>query len=117
MAYDEFLAHRVRQILAEKNVTQFREIAMMKGLTFMVNEKMCVGVVNDELMARIEPAWHEEAITLDGCRPMERSGKPIQGFVFINPQGIDADDDLDFWIQKALDFNPKAKKSKSKSKG
>ena len=54
MAYNEFLADRIRQVLKEKNVV-FEEKAMMGGLTFMVNDKMCVGIVKDNLMARIDP--------------------------------------------------------------
>ena len=116
MAYSELLADRVRRVFTEKRTTNVEEKRMMSGITFMVNDKMCVGVVNDELMARIDRTWHEEAITLNGCRTMIHGGRSMIGYVFVNPEGIDADDDLDFWIQKALDFNPRATASKKKNK-
>jgi TfoX/Sxy family transcriptional regulator of competence genes len=114
MAYSQLLADRIRQILKEKQVLHVVEKRMMAGITFMVNDKMCIGVINDELMARIHPDWMEEALTLNGCRQMIHQGRAMKGYVFISPEGIDLEDDLDFWVQRALDFNPLAKSSKQK---
>jgi TfoX/Sxy family transcriptional regulator of competence genes len=114
MAYDEHLADRIRHVLKEKHVSNIEEKKMMGGLTFMINDKMCVGIVNNELMARIDPDWHEEAITFNNCRTMDFTAKPMKGFVFIGAKGVDSADELDFWVQKALDYNPKAKASKKK---
>ena len=114
MAYDTHLADRIRQVLTEKRAANIEEKKRMGGLTFMVNDKMCIGIVKNDLMARIDPDWHEEAISLNGCRTMDFTAKPMKGYVFINPEGVDAADDLDFWIQKSLDYNPKAKASKKK---
>ena len=111
MAYNEFLADRIRQNLVGKPV-KVEEKRMFGGLTFMVNEKMCVGVVNDDLMARIDPDRYEEALGLPGAREMEFTGRPMKGFLFIGPDGTDADTDLESWIDKALAFNDKAKSSK-----
>ena len=86
---------------------------MMGGLTFMVNGKMCAGIVGDNLMARIDPDFYELALTMDGCREMNFTGRPMKGFVFIEPGGIDMDSDLEFWIGKALEYNPKAISRKS----
>ncbi len=68
MAYNESLAARVRQLLKPKRV---QEKKMMGGLTFMVNGKMCVGILKDDLMARIDPNVYEAALERPGCRPME----------------------------------------------
>jgi TfoX/Sxy family transcriptional regulator of competence genes len=114
MAYNEHLADRIRQTLKEKRVTNILEKKMMGGLTFMINEKMCVGIIKEDLMVRIDPDWHEEAIKKEGCRTMDFTNKPMIGYVLINPEGVDKEDDLDFWIQKGLDFNPKAKAAKKK---
>ncbi len=116
MAYSELVADRVRRVLAEKKTTNVEEKRMMSGLTFMVNDKMCVGVVNEDLMLRIDHDWYDEAITLNGCRPMDMQGKIMKGFVFVAATAIDADEDLEFWVQRALDFNPKAISSKKKKK-
>lgn len=115
MAYDEFLADRVREILTRKSIP-FHDKKMMGGLCFMVDEKMCVGIVKNDLMARIDPEIYEEALTKEGCRQMDFTGRPMKGYVFIEPEGIDLDEDLEYWVQLCLDFNPKAKASKKKKK-
>jgi TfoX/Sxy family transcriptional regulator of competence genes len=111
MAYDELLEDRIEQILHEKNA-QFTKKKMMGGLTFMVNEKMCVGIVKDSLMARIDPAKYPEAMQKEGCREMDFTGRPMKGFVFVEPAGTDLDEDLEYWIGLALEYNPKARKSR-----
>ncbi|MFT4986258.1 MAG: hypothetical protein ACI86P_002482 [Flavobacteriales bacterium] len=84
----------------------------------MVNNKMCVGVDidkvsgDDRIMARIGRAEYEAALLEKGCREMDFTGKPRKGFVFIGPDGFDNEEDLEFWIQLALDFNPEARASK-----
>ncbi len=114
MAYNEILAQRVREALAPQR--QVEEKKMMGGLTFMVNAKMCVGILGDDLMARIDPEVYETALTKKGCREMDFTGKPMKGFVFINPEGTKRKADLDYWIGLALAFNKKAKASKQRKK-
>ena len=113
MAYDEYLADRMRLILKEKHVT-YSEKKMMGGIAFMVNDKMCVGITNNNLMARIHPEIYEDALKRKGCRPMDFTGRPMKGWVFVSPEGIDTDEELAGWIQLALDFNPLAKSGKKK---
>jgi TfoX/Sxy family transcriptional regulator of competence genes len=113
MAYNEYLADRVRLVFRDKGVT-YLEKRMMGGLVFMVDDKMCVGIVKDDLMARIDPELNEEALKRKGCREMDFTGASMKGFMFINLEGTDMDEDLDYWVQLALNFNPKAKASKKK---
>ncbi|MDZ7607705.1 MAG: TfoX/Sxy family protein [Cyclobacteriaceae bacterium] len=113
MAYDEYLADRIRRTLVQKKV-QFLEKKMMGGLTFMVNEKMCIGIIKNDLMARIDPDILQIALSKKGCREMDFTGKPMKGYVLVSPAGVDSDTDMDYWIQLCLDFNPKAKSSKKK---
>ncbi len=113
MAYDEFLADRVRNCLNEKKVS-FIEKKMMGGLCFMVDDKMCVGVVKNDLMARINPTIQEELLKRDGARMMDFTNRPMKGFLFIDPNGTDMEKDLEQWVQFCLDFNPLAKSSKKK---
>jgi TfoX/Sxy family transcriptional regulator of competence genes len=110
MAYDELLEDRIQRILNENKIS-FSKKKMMGGLTFMVDDKMCVGIVRDTLMARIDPDRYDEALKKQGCREMDFTGRPMKGFIFVEPIGIDLDEDLEYWIQLALDYNPKAKKS------
>jgi TfoX/Sxy family transcriptional regulator of competence genes len=108
MAYDNHLADRIKMMLKQKNIT-FNEKKMMGGVVFMVNDKMCVGVMKNQLMIRIDPETYKESLGKKGCRPMDFSGRPMKGWVLIEPDGIDMDEDLQHWIQLALDYNPKAK--------
>ena len=87
---------------------------MMGGLTYMVNDKMCCGIVKDELMCRIDPMEYEVALKIKGCRPMDFTGRPMPGYVFVSGESVDKETDLEAWIHKCLDFNPKAKSSKKK---
>lgn len=112
MAYDEILADRIREILVDQ--PKIEEKHMMGGVAFMVDNKMCVGVIKDEMMARIDPDIYEDALEKHGCHPMNFTGKPMKGWVFISPEGIDSIKNLTYWIDLALAFNHKAKPSKKK---
>lgn len=114
MAYDEFLAERIRSSFRRKHKAA-KEKQMMGGLCFLLNDKMCVGIVKNSLMARIDPEIHEASLKKKGCREMDFTGRPMKGFVFVDPAGIDLDKDLDYWIGLSLEFNPKAKASKKKA--
>lgn len=113
MAYDEYLAERILKTLHDKQVL-FEEKKMMGGLTFMVDGKMCVGIIKNDMMVRINPEIYEEALKKPGCKEMDFTGRPMKGYVMIEPDAIDMDEDLDYWIQLCLDFNPLAKSSKKK---
>jgi len=115
MAYDEYLAERIKRAFEEKGVA-FEAKKMMGGICYLVDDKMCAGVTNDHLMARIGPDAYEEALKRKGCKPMDFTGRPMKGFVYIEPEGIDMDNDLGDWIQLCIDFNPQAKLSKKKKK-
>ena len=112
MAYNESLANRVRESLS--HVRKVQEKKMIGGLTFMVNDKMCVGIVKDELMIRIDPAVYEESLTKLGCHKMEFTGRALKGFVLIGEEGIRTKKGLQYWVELALSFNKKAKSSKKK---
>lgn len=114
MAYNEQLAERVRQFFGDARV-RVEEKRMMGGLCFMVNGKMCVGVEKERLMARIDPEEYESALRRKGCAPMDFTGRPMRGFVFVNLDGLKTAAELKFWLELALAFNPRAKASKSRS--
>lgn len=113
MAYNEHLADRIRRVFSDRHVS-FEEKKMMGGLCFMVDDKMCVGVNKDELMARIDPEIYREALKKKGSREMDFTGRPMKGFVFVVPTGTDIDNDLEYWVKLALEYNPKARSSKKK---
>lgn len=113
MAYDEYLAERIRRSLKDQN-TFYEEKKMFGGLCFLVDDKMCVGIVKEKLMLRLDPEIQDQALAREGCEPMDFTGKSMKGFVFVEPVAIDLDDQLDAWIGMALEYNPRAKSSKKK---
>lgn len=110
MAYNEYLAHRIREHFSQ--LPNVEEKEMMGGLTFMYNGKMCVGIVKDDLMCRIAPEAEEMALEKPGCRPMDFTKRPMKGYVFVDETGWDKQKDFEFWMELALDFNARAKASK-----
>ncbi|MEQ9188837.1 MAG: TfoX/Sxy family protein [Cryomorphaceae bacterium] len=109
MAYSTFLADRIERRLRNKGLTDIKK--MMGGLIFMVNEKMCLGIDIDKstgadrLMVRVGRASHDRLIFKKGSREMDFTGKTMRGFLYVDPEGFDAEDDLDWWVEKALEFN------------
>lgn len=110
MAYDELLEQRIRRFFGAKRIKTVVK-RMMGGLCFMVKGKMCVGVEKDRLMARIGPEAYDSALTRRGCRPMDFTGRPMRGFVFVEPEGLASEKELAYWLELALSHNPTAKKS------
>lgn len=112
MPYNELTAARVREELVD--IPKIEEKKMMGGLTFMVNDKMCMGVLNDDIMVRLAPEEYEQALSRKGCREMTFTGKPMKGFVFVGPDGIKGKKDLRYWIDLAIAYNERAKSSRKK---
>lgn len=113
--YDEHLEERLRLVLEKKKV-EYETKRMMGGLCFLVDEKMCFGIVKNNLMARIGPEIYEESLAKEGITEMNFTGRAMKGYVYVEPEAMDIENDLEFWVQKCLDFNPSAKSSKKKKK-
>lgn len=88
---------------------------MFGGVCYMVNGKMCVGVMKDEMMCRIDPVLESELLEKPGCRAMDFTGKHMKGYVLIDEEAIRTKSKLQQWINLCLDFNHRAKASKKKS--
>lgn len=120
MAVDPLLIDRIRNAL-DLNGTEYRELKMMGGLCFMVDDKMLAGSHIDKkldeavLMARVGAENFEACLEI-GAQPMDMTGKVLKGFVIIPASDLEDDKALKFWIDKCLEYNPLAKKSKKKSK-
>jgi len=112
MAYDEILANRLRTFFCDFENCYEKE--MMGGLCIMLNDKMCVGIIKEELMVRLDPEIYTEMLEIKGCKEMKFTGRPLKGYVLIEKQFLINADQLNFWVSKALAFNPKAKASKKK---
>jgi TfoX/Sxy family transcriptional regulator of competence genes len=114
MAYDEELAERVRHALGTH--APFAEIKMFGGLCFTVKGNMVVGVVNDDLMVRVGPDGHDEALAQPGARPMDFTNKPMTGFIYADPSGTATDADLQGWIDRAYAYVGPMPQKKQKPK-
>ena len=112
MACNEKLTARIREALA--HLPKVEEKRMFRGVTFMVNDKMCITAGDDKIMCRIDPAIHEEAIKRKGCETVKMKGREYKGYVYVSEEGIKTKKDLAYWITLALDFNKLAKSSKKK---
>lgn len=102
MVYDEGLASRVREVLqGRKGVTEKK---MFGGLTFMLADKMCVGILGDDLMVRVGREAHEAALAEPHARPMDFTGRNPRGFVFVDPKGLETAGALESWVDRAVKF-------------
>ncbi|MBI3616398.1 MAG: TfoX/Sxy family protein [Candidatus Omnitrophica bacterium] len=102
MAYDEALAARVRRLLARRPALVERR--MFGGIAFMVRGHMCCGVLKNDLVVRVGPARYEKALSQPHVRPMDFTGRPISGFVFVGPGGYRTDEMFRTWIKQAVAF-------------
>ena len=101
MAYDEDLAERVRALLpAAEPVTERR---MFGGLAFMLRGHMVCGIVKDAFMARLGPDAADRALEQPHVRPMDFTGRPMKGMVFIDPAGLHGPA-LQRWVTAAVEY-------------
>ena len=125
MAYSEVTLGRIRKFF-QAQAPEFTEIKMFSGVCIKVDDKMCCGTHIDKksgvefLLCRLSEQDYQQALTQENVIPMDFTGKPMQGYIFVTEEGFASDRDLSGWLQKCLDFNPLAtssKKKKSKSSG
>ena len=102
MAYDLGLAQRVREVLADR--PGISERAMFGGLAFLVDGKMFIGIRNSSLMARVGPERHQDALAMPSVRVMDFTGRPMKGYVYIDPPAISGDQDLQAWVLWCVEF-------------
>lgn len=102
MAYDEALAERLRDELA--NVDSVVERKMFGGIAFMVNGNMAVGVSKTDLMVRVGPEGHDAALAEPGVRDFDMSGHPMRGWVLVSGGTVESDEDLDDWVEIGVSF-------------
>ena len=102
MAFDETLADRVREALSAR--ADLTERKMFGGIAFMIGGNMAVGVIEDDLMVRLDPADAEQALTEPHARPMDFTGRPMRGMLFVDSEGTATDRDLSGWVDAGADF-------------
>lgn len=102
MAFDIELASRVREALSARN--DVTEKKMFGGLAFMVRGHMCCGVDNRNFMLRVGPDQYEKALAQRHAKPMDFTGRPLKGFVYVAPDGLATRRDLARWLGLGLAF-------------
>lgn len=102
MAFDESLAARIRELLARKNA--ITEKKMFGGVGYLLNGNMLIGVWKDTLIVRVGPERYEETLLESHVREFDITGKPMKSWIMVEPEGIDDDNDLKAWIEKAMKF-------------
>lgn len=115
MAYSEVLADRVREVLVD--IPRVQEKKMFRGVSFLVNKKMCVSISLDRLMCRVDPAIHDTLLEKDGCVTVNMRGRDLKGWVYVDEDVLRTEKDLRFWVDLALAFNKNAKASDKKKPG
>jgi len=102
VAYDERLAERVRDALSA--VPDLAEITMFGGLCFTVRGHMAVGVNGDDLMVRLPREEGEAALAEPGARPMDFTGRPMKGFLFVGRDGYRTAKQLRRWVERSVAY-------------
>lgn len=102
MAFDESLAGRIRDALAQKR--NIEEKKMFGGICYLLNGNMLVGVWKDSLIVRLGPSQGEEALQEPHVRVFDITGKPMRNWVLVEPEGIGDDGQLAGWIGRATKF-------------
>jgi TfoX/Sxy family transcriptional regulator of competence genes len=98
----ESLAKRVRTIL--RGADSLKERRMFGGLAVMVNGHMCCGIIGKDFVVRMGPDEYKAALARPHARPMDFTGRPMRGFVYVGPRGYHSTSMLRSWIQRGLRF-------------
>lgn len=102
MAYDEKLAKRIRLLLDGLAVTE--EKKMFGGVGYLVNGNMACGVNGDRLIVRLDPEEYEGALARPHVRMFDMTGRPMRGWVMVEPAGVEWDADLKAWVERAMRY-------------
>jgi TfoX/Sxy family transcriptional regulator of competence genes len=100
MAYDVHLADRIRAIM--NTAGEFSEKKMFGGLAFMVNGRMCCGVLKTDLVLRLTPERAAASLCQPHTRPMDFTGKPMKSMIYVSETGTDSDKALAAWVESAV---------------
>jgi hypothetical protein len=102
MVFSESLAGRIRDALVGKKGID--EKKMFGGIGFLLHGNMMVGVWQYFLIARVGPDEGPAALREPHVREFDITGRPMKGWVMVEPEGVDTDDQLRGWIARAAKF-------------
>lgn len=102
MAYDEGLATRIRDLVGgEHGLVEKR---MFGGLAMLLDGNMALGVHGESLIVRAEPDEYEVLLAEPGARPFDITGRPMKGWLFVDPEGCAEDADLRRWVDRGISY-------------
>ena len=113
MSDNKINSERISEVLKAKKI-DFYEKKMFGGMCFMVNEKMLMGTFRGGIMARVNPDEIPELLKKEGTELMTQKGRTLKGYVMLTDDAHDMESDLEFWVDKCMEWNPFAKSSKKK---
>jgi TfoX/Sxy family transcriptional regulator of competence genes len=102
MAYDEALANRIRELISAR--ADVKELKMFGGVGFTIAGNMAVGVIEEDLIVRLDPADAEKALDEDGVREFDFSGRPMKGWIFVSPERTSDENRLTEWVEAGADY-------------
>ncbi len=102
MAYDEILVKRIRKVLSR--VDGVSEKKMFGGVAFMYRGNMCCGVVGEKMMIRVGPKQYEELLARPHVRKMDFTGRPMKGFIYVEPSGLASEKELRDFVSLGVKY-------------
>ena len=102
MAYDEGTAERLRELF--EIIPFSSERKMFGSLGFMVHGHMACGVINEQLMVRVGKENYQDALRKPFVREMDFTGRALTGFVYIEPEGFESDEELESWVRLSVEY-------------
>jgi TfoX/Sxy family transcriptional regulator of competence genes len=102
MAYDEKLARRLHELIAERR--DFHEQKMFGGMGFLLRGNMCFGVWKDHLILRLGESQAQHAFKNKNVKPFDITGRALKGWVMVAPAGMKSKATLQQWVILAIDF-------------
>jgi TfoX/Sxy family transcriptional regulator of competence genes len=102
MVYSESLAYRVRDVFAgQRGITEKK---MFGGVAFLLHSNMCVGVWQTSLIVRLGPEQATTALKEPNVMEFDVSGRPMRGWVVVEAEGLETDEQLQGWVERAVEF-------------
>lgn len=114
MAYDEKVAKRLSKVFeGNRNVVEKK---MFGGIAYMYRDHMCVGIVDNMLMVRVGPEQYESTLAEKHVKPMDFTGRPMKGYIYVEPAGFNTEKKLIKWIELGIAFVKTLPPKKAKKK-
>lgn len=113
MVSNEQLNDKIRALIKHRKLNEKK---MFGGMAFLLNGNMCFGTLKDDLIIRVGPERYKEALAMPHARPMDFTGRPIKGFVYVDQKGWSKDATLKKWLDMGVDYASSLPKKAAKQR-